>query len=74
MWAGAKWVDDLIDLSQVNNNHSNRTNTTILGHVYIRVWVKKNWGPKNPFIDLTFGLKLAPKLEVCFIKLGGLLS
>ena len=41
----------------------------IQGWVYIRVQVQETWGPKQPLMDLTFGLKTGPKLKIDFIKL-----
>ena len=42
-----------------------------LGQVYMRVWVQDNQGPNHSLTDLTFRLKIGPKLEDWFLKLGG---
>lgn len=36
---------------------------------YIWVWFQQTWGPKNPYMDLTFGLNIRPKGEDWFLKL-----
>ena len=38
--------------------------------VYVRVQVQETWGTKHPLMDLTFELKIGPKLEDWFLKLG----
>lgn len=48
--------------------------TLYLGWIYIRVQVQETWMLKHPLMDLIFGLKIGPKLEVCFLKLGGVFS
>jgi len=45
-----------------------------LGWIYIRVQVQETWMLKYPLMDLIFGLKIGPNLEVCFLKLGGVFS
>jgi hypothetical protein len=44
------------------------------GWAYISVWVQETWGSKHPLMDLTFKLKIGPKLEVWLFKLGGVFS
>lgn len=46
----------------------------VKGGFYIRVQVQETWMLKHPLMDLIFGLKIGPKLEVCFLKLGGVFS
>ena len=43
---------------------------SLLGWVYIRVCVQETWCPKHPVMDLTSGIKIGPKLEDKFLKLG----
>ena len=37
---------------------------------FFRVLVQKPWGPNHPLRDLVLGLKIGPKLEDWFLKLG----
>ena len=35
-----------------------------------RAQMQETWGPEHPLLNLTFGLKIGPKLEDWFLKLG----
>lgn len=45
-----------------------------LGWVYIRVQGQETWGLKHFSMNLTFALKIGPKCENWFLKLGGVIG